>query len=98
MGKSPVREIETRLPESEEPETRLPEVEEILEFLPDLTDREFQVFFMIGQGMSNAEIAAELYRSPLTIRTHVKRCHAKLYLRGRGRMAVAASRVMNLYG
>lgn len=55
-----------------------------------LTAAEENVYQLIGLGLTNEEIAAELYISPLTVRTHVKRIHAKLDIHGRARLAIAS--------
>lgn len=46
--------------------------------ISDLTDREREILTMVGKGMSNDEIAAELVISPATVRTHVGRIMVKL--------------------
>jgi DNA-binding NarL/FixJ family response regulator len=38
--------------------------------LPHLTDREFEVFQLLGEARSNREIAAQLHLSPKTVETH----------------------------
>jgi DNA-binding NarL/FixJ family response regulator len=46
--------------------------------LPDgLTQREAEILAMIAQGMSNSDIAAELYLSSHTIKSHINRIFAK---------------------
>lgn len=80
-----------------EVERRLPEVEDVMENFPSLTPREMEAFLMVGQGMSNAEIAWEMGVKESTVRTWLKYVYSKLFIRGRGRLAVAASRVLNLY-
>jgi len=46
-----------------------------------LTDRELEVFEMIGQGMTTQQIAGHLGLSPKTIETHREKIKAKLDLR-----------------
>jgi DNA-binding NarL/FixJ family response regulator len=41
--------------------------------LPELTEREREVLVMVAFGVSNDDIAARLYLSPLTAKTHVNR-------------------------
>ncbi|HOW84845.1 MAG TPA: LuxR family transcriptional regulator [Candidatus Aminicenantes bacterium] len=55
-----------------------------------LTQSEFKIFRLLGFGLSNQEIAETLFISPLTVRTHVKRIHAKCDIVGRAKLALAA--------
>jgi DNA-binding NarL/FixJ family response regulator len=48
------------------------------------------VFGCLGAGLSNAEIARELFISEATVKTHVSRVLAKLALRSRVQAAIVA--------
>jgi DNA-binding NarL/FixJ family response regulator len=56
----------------------------------DLTEREREVLTHVGRGLSNEEIARELFISPATARTYVSRLLAKLGARDRARLVVLA--------
>ncbi|HEY8472815.1 MAG TPA: response regulator transcription factor [Natronosporangium sp.] len=60
------------------------------ERLTVLTQREREVVALVGQGLSNAEIAAALTLSPATARTHVSRAMVKLGARDRAQLVVIA--------
>lgn len=60
--------------------------------LAPLTERERQVVALVGRGLSNEEIAAELVISPLTAKTHVNRAMTKLGARDRAQLVVLAYR------
>lgn len=55
-----------------------------------LTDREREVLALVGGGLSNQEIAAELFISVATARTHVSRAMTKLHARDRAQLVAAA--------
>ncbi|MBS6940522.1 MAG: response regulator transcription factor [Slackia piriformis] len=55
-----------------------------------LTEREREILGLVGRGMSNDEIAADLVISPATVRTHVGRVMTKLDAHDRAQLVVAA--------
>lgn len=57
-----------------------------------LTDREEEVVLAIARGLTNPEIAAELFIAPSTVKTHLGSIQAKLGLRNRVEVAAWAFR------
>lgn len=55
-----------------------------------LTQREHEVFVLIAQGLSNPEIAAQLFVSEATVKTHVGHILAKLNARDRVQLVLIA--------
>ncbi|SNT65246.1 DNA-binding response regulator, NarL/FixJ family, contains REC and HTH domains [Asanoa hainanensis] len=58
--------------------------------LGTLTDREREIVGLVGEGLSNEEIAGRLVVSPATARTHVSRAMIKLGARDRAQLVVFA--------
>ncbi|MGW5363609.1 response regulator transcription factor [Actinopolymorpha pittospori] len=75
-----VREFATRSVRTVKPHPRL----------DSLTDREREVVGLVGEGLSNDEIAERLVVSPATARTHVSRAMTKLAARDRAQLVVFA--------
>lgn len=58
--------------------------------LDGVTDREREVLTLIARGLSNQEIAAQLYLSLATIKTHIGRLLSKLQARDRAQLVIIA--------
>lgn len=55
-----------------------------------LTEREREVMALVGRGLSNAEIAGQLFVSPATAKAHVSHVMTKLNARDRAQLVVIA--------
>jgi DNA-binding NarL/FixJ family response regulator len=62
------------------------------EAVSTLTGRELEVFRLISEGLSNAEIGRALCISDTTVKTHVTRLLSKLHVRDRAQAMVLAYR------
>jgi DNA-binding NarL/FixJ family response regulator len=58
--------------------------------LGDLTPRELEVLRVLARGLSNGEIARELFLGDATVKTHVARIFAKLDIHDRAQAVVLA--------
>jgi len=56
----------------------------------ELTDRELEITTLVGQGLSNLEIAKRLVISPATVKTHVNRAMMKTAARDRAQLVIFA--------
>lgn len=66
------------------------DVNDPVEVFPELTPREHEVLELIAKGVSNGEIAKELYISPKTVRNHITHIFSKLNIDSRAKAIVMA--------
>ncbi len=71
---------------------RRPPDRERLRLAAELTEREAEVLRALAEGLSNAEIAGQIWLSPETVKTHVKSILLKLGARDRTQAVVWAYR------
>ena len=64
--------------------------EEVISRIHSLSFSEFRVFRMLGVGMTNGEIAQSLCVSLYTVRSHMKKIHAKCEIRDRAKLTLLA--------
>ncbi|MGL5928591.1 MAG: response regulator transcription factor [Dermatophilaceae bacterium] len=85
------------LPRDESPATgalpQQPVDRSLLTSTEALTTRELDVLRLLGRGLSNKEIAAELFVEPSTVKTHVSSVLRKLGVPDRTRAALVAHRM-----
>nr|WP_226920804.1 response regulator transcription factor [Georgenia subflava] len=65
---------------------------EAREVMGALTDREREVSIAVGRGLTNDEVARQLYLSPATVKTHLSGAQTKLGVRNRVDVAVLVER------
>lgn len=80
---APSRPATATLPGTESPRTA---------DLPGLSAREQEVLELLAEGLTNNEIGARLFISPITVRNHVSRILAKLQVRDRREAMLRVSR------
>ena len=71
----------------QQPDVALPERNAAID---TLTERELEVFGAVARGLSNQELADELFMSHATAKTHVSRLLAKLHARDRAQLVMIA--------
>ncbi|MEW2551366.1 response regulator transcription factor [Streptomyces zhihengii] len=62
--------------------------------LSGLTEREWEVLALVGQGLTNREIGTELYLAEKTVKNNISRLMAKLGVERRVQAAIIAARAM----
>ena len=71
-------------------QARSAQKEEVVSKIQCLTASEFRVFRMLGLGLTNGEMAESLHISLFTIRSHMKKIHAKCGVRDRAKLTLIA--------
>jgi DNA-binding NarL/FixJ family response regulator len=66
--------------------------------LPNLTDREREIFALIGEGLTNRQIGQRLYLAEKTVKNHISRLLAKLGVERRIQAAVIATQAQDRLG
>ena len=62
-----------------------------------LTDSEHEVFHLLGHGLSNQEIASELFITERTVRAHLRSISNKLDLSSRLQVCLLSATESNLH-
>ncbi|WP_261717408.1 response regulator transcription factor [Streptomyces sp. FZ201] len=63
--------------------------------LPGLTEREREILFLIGEGLTNRQIGQRLYLAEKTVKNHISRLLAKLGVERRIQAAVIATQAQD---
>ncbi len=71
-------------------EARTAQKEDVVSRVHCLTASEFRVFRLLGLGLTNNEIADSLHISLYTIRSHMKKIHAKCAVKDRAKLTLMA--------